>query len=473
MMEHLMNQELSIMYGKVYIDIPLKTTPNILNCDALEIDWNVLLPNTECSFILGNPPYLGANLYSCPEHQEKKQQIKRLADIGDSGGLLDYVTGWFLKAGEYCNDSIGVGFVSTNSIVQGQQVWHLWRILFDKYHLEINFAYKDFKWESAARGRATVTVVIIGLSKKFLKHKRLFSFKEPELIEENPKYISPYLLGSDTELPIVKKSSSKLNDLPEICKGSQPRDGRNYIFTENEKTNFLVQEPEANFFLRPYVGADEFLGNCDYRWILALQNISPSDLRRLPKIKERVARVKSLRLQSNSQETRALDPIKFYSNVIPTTSFLVIPATTSERREYVPLGYLDPPVVPSNAVYIIENASIGVFGLLSSKLHLLWLRLVGGKLELRLRYSTDIVYNTFPTPQNSLQGIETEAQKIIDVRKNYSNATLADLYDPVSMPSNLRNAHLALDTAVEKLYRPAPFNTDDERIVFLLSKYKP
>lgn len=472
MMEHLMNQELAERFGQVFIDIPLKTHPNIHNKDSLEIDWNDVLPNNECSFILGNPPYLGANNYSNPDHRSKKEQIKRIADIGESGGVLDYVTGWFIKAGQYCTDSIKLGFVSTNSIVQGQQVGHLWDILFDRYNFEINFAHKDFQWESEGRGRATVTVVIIGLSKNHQESKRLFSIKNGKSEEENPEYISPYLIGNNTKLPIVKKSRSRLNNLPTIRKGSQPRDGGNYIFTHNEKSDFLAQEPLAERFLRPYVGADEFLGNTDYRWILTLQNILPNELRQMPEIKRRVEKVKSFRSGSTSAETRALDPKEFYENVIPTNPFLIIPATTSERREYVPFGYLQPPIVPSNAVYIIENASLGLFGLLSSKMHMLWLRVIGGKLESRLRYSVDIVYNTFPTPGTDLQTLEKKVSEVIKYRENYSGETLADLYDPDIMPSELKNAHLELDYAVEQLYRSEDFNTDDERIAFLLSKYE-
>jgi hypothetical protein len=471
MMEHLMNQELSNMFGESFIDIPLKTHPNILNQDALEIDWNDLLPNNECSFIFGNPPYLGANNYKFQQHIEKGHQIKRLADIGDKGGVLDYVTGWFLKAGEYANELIHVGFVSTNSIIQGQQVGHLWDILLGKYNFKINFVFKDFKWKSDARGAATVTVVIIGFSKTSMDKKRLFYLAENKIVEENPKYISPYLIGSDIELPIVRKTSSSLNNLPTIIKGSQPRDNQHYIFTHDEKRSFLEREPGAEPFLRPYVNADGFLKNVS-RWILTLQNIKPNELRKLPEIKKRVAEVKLFRSKSDSSETRELDPLHYYADVIPTNPFLVIPATTSERREYIPLGFLEPPIIPSNATMIIENASLGLFGLLSSKMHMLWVRTVGGKLESRLRYSVGIIYKTFPLPENDFEILENVSKKILQIRSKYPDNSLEDLYDPVTMPSDLKKAHFDLDIAVEKLYRSKPFSTDDERISFLLSKYE-
>lgn len=467
MMDHLMNIELSKRYGFSFRRIPIKKQPHIKWRDALEFDWNELLPSSKCSYILGNPPFYGAN--KCTVNQ--KEQTKRIADIGETGGTLDYVCNWFLKAAQYTNNVINIGFVSTNSITQGAQVNHLWNILFDKYNLKINFAYKEFKWKSEARNKAIVRVVIIGLSKNNEEKKRLFHYIDEKIIEKNPIHISPYLIGSDHQLPLVKNTSKSLNGFTKVIKGSQPRDNGHYIFTDDEKMKFLAKEPNAEFLFRPFVNAKEFLNN-NSRWILKLFDSKPHELMNLPEIKKCIASVKLFRSNSTSKETRELDPKSYYSNVVPVDPFLVIPRVSSERREYIPLGYLKPPIIPSDATMIVENASLELFGLLTSKMHMIWVRLVGGKLETRLRYSVGMVYNTFPIPKSNYAGLKPYAEKILKIRTNYPDSTLVDLYDPILMPSDLKKAHLNLDRAVEKLYRDKPFKTDNERLVFLLEEYE-
>jgi len=469
MIDHIMNIELSQDYGIFYARIPLKKHPNIINTDALEIDWNEILPASECSYILGNPPYGGAKVQSV----KQRDQINSVEDIGKSGGTLDYVCAWFFKAGQYVNEKIQISFVATNSITQGEQVGQLWPILFDKYGLNINFAHTQFKWQSEARGKAAVIVVIIGLSKSNKNKKRLFHYDAKKIIEENPKYISPYLIGSNEYLPIVKETPKLLNGLPKIVMGSKPIDDGHYIFTDNEKSEFLVNEPAAESLFRPFVNGKEFLNNKS-RWILKLHDVNPTELRNLPEIKKRMAAVKSFRLKSKSAGTRKLaeTPRRYHLNVIPTKPFLVVPATTSERREYIPMGHLNPPIIPSNAIMVVENASLGLFGLLISKMHMAWVRVVGGKLKKDLRYSAGMVYNTFPVPKTGYDSLNQYAQKILDIRTNYDDSSLADLYDPDVMPSDLKKAHRSLDRAVEKLYRKKPFDSDHERIEYLLSKYK-
>jgi len=467
MMDHIMNNELSIDYGLVYARIPLKNHPNIINSDALDLDWNEIIPSHECSYILGNPPFAGSNSI---KDDGRGEQIKQIASIGDSGGNLDYVCGWFLKSAEYVDKKSSIGFVSTNSITQGQQPRYLFDLLFEKYNLKIDFAHQAFKWESEAPGKANVIVVIVGFSKIGKHPKRLFFYNDDkEILEKNPKFISPYLIGSDKQLPVVRMSSQILNNLPQIIKGSQPRT-KLLIFTTEEKHEFLKREPEAKKLFRPYVNATEFLRST-HRWILNFQNIEPRELNKLNEIKKILEEIRKVRNKSSSFETRELHPTEYYATVIPTSPFLLVPATTSARREYIPLGYLEPPMIPSNATMIIENADLELFGLLISKMHMIWVRIVGGRLKTDLRYSVKIVYNTFPVPTKGYSSLKKFAEKIIEVRKNHPESTLVDLYDPNSMLPDLKKAHTNLDREVEKLYRTKPFESDNERAEFLLSMY--
>lgn len=469
MMDHLMNDELSKINDIPFTRIPLKNHPNIVNDDALEIDWNEILPSSECSFVFGNPPYGGSKYQTVTQ----REQIKRIANIGKSGGTLDYVCGWLIKAAQYIDEPTSIGFVTTNSITQGEQVGQLWPVLLEKYYLTINFAYRDFKWTSDARGKAQVTVIILGLAKTSRKKKRLFYQNNDKIIEETPNYISPYIIGSNKVLPIVKEMSHLINNFPEMKMGSKPIDGGHYIFTEKEKAEFLSKEPNAKSFLKPFVNAKEFLRR-ENRWILTLHDIKPNELKNLPEIKKRIESVKLFRLESKSKPTRKLaeTPTLYHLNVIPTEPFLVIPRVTSEKREYIPIGYMTPPTIPSDATMIVEHANLALFGLLTSKMHMMWLKTIGGKLETRYRYSAGMVYNTFPIPNTNYDNLKPYAQKILDVRKQYKDSTLVDLYDPDTMPPDLKKAHLSLNSAVEKLYRKKPFDSDHERIEFLLSKYK-
>jgi hypothetical protein len=472
MMDHLMNRELGEHYGKwgAFTRIPLVNHPNIVNADALEIDWNEIILSPECSYILGNPPFGSPSRINI----KKNKQIKNIISIyGGFGNTLDYVTAWFFKAGEYIDKKTSIGFVATNSITQGEQVGQLEDILFKNLGLHINFAHKQFKWTSEARGKAHVTVIILGLSKIDKKEKRLFYEKNKISLEESPKIISPYLIGMSKQLPVVKKISKPINNLPSMVTGSKPVDGGNYIFSKDEKKEFLEIEPNANLFFKPFVGAKELL-NGNIRSILALQQIKPNELKKLPEVVKRVNAVKIHRLKSSKKATRQLSdtPTLYEYGFIPKSPFLLIPETSSEKREYVPVAYMKPPVIPSNKIMIIPNAGIELFGLLSSKMHMIWMDLVGGKLGTSFSYSSGMVYNTFPIPDDILDDLKSFAQKILDIRENYKKSTLSDLYDPIMMPPDLKKAHLRLDRAVEKLYQKKPFESDQERLEFLLSKYK-
>lgn len=464
MMDHMMNMELSnVMEGLRYRRIPITEKPNIVCRDALEFDWNDMLPTTECDYIFGNPPFSG-------DSQMTDGQKKQTVDITKSASL-DYVSNWFVKACQYTkNTSIQFAFVSTNSIVQGEQVRQLWPQILDD-GLEISFAYTQFKWQSDSSDQAQVIVVIIGLARNNMK-KRLFEYEDNQIVEQNPKQITPYLRATNTESVIVSQASKPINELPPINIGSKLVDGGHYTFTESEKEEFLKSESKAEKYMIPFFSGQDLLYN-KKRYVLALQTITPNELAKLPNVMKKVAAVRQFRLQSKKTQTRkfAEIPKEFCETRIPKKPFLVIPRTTSEKRKYVPFGYVNPPAIPSDANMIIEDASVSLFGLLESKMHMLWLRSFCGRLKTDFIYSAQMVYNTFPVPDD-YSSLDSHAQKILDNRAKYPNATLANLYNPITMPSDLKKAHQKLDKAVEKLYRKEPFESDDERLEFLLEKYQ-
>lgn len=480
MMDHIMNNRLSVEFGETYVRIPLRKSPHIRCADALEFDWADLLAPGDCSFVFGNPPFAGAKYQS----DAQRAQVRRIAALGKSGGTLDFVTAWFITAGHFIRQSDArVGFVATNSITQGEQVAQLWPILFDRCRLEIAFAHRTFAWGSDARGKAHVHVVIIGLDKaeKARKEKILYSYDD---INGDPResrhgVLSPYLFAAgdlnDSHL-VVKESGSPLNGLPPLMSGSQPIDGGFYIFDAEERDAFLADEPDAAKFLRPYIGSREYL-NGGERWILALQQASPKDLKGLPHVVARMRAVRGFRSKSERKSTLAIAPYpeKYNVEVLPTGPFLVVPEVSSERREYVPIGWMKPPVIPSNLVRIIENATLPLFALLTSAMHMSWLRHFGGRLESRYRYSIGLVYNTFPMPpvtKANLDKLEPLALAVLDARAAYPDSTLSNLYDPDLMPAALRKAHAALDRAVDRLYRRSGFASERERVEHLFQLYE-
>lgn len=480
MMDHLMNNQLSFEFGQSYVRIPLETTPNILHRDALETDWTEFLPPEECSFVLGNPPFAGAKLQDAAQ----REQVRRIAALGGSGGTLDYVAAWFIKAGDYINQAgrARIGFVATNSITQGEQVGQLWPLLLERHGLDIAFAHRTFAWGSEARGKAQVHVVILGLDRKAeaRPEKRLFSYPdingEPE--ESLHAVLSPYLFdagGLTNPNLAVREAGRPINGMKKMTMGSQPIDNRHYIFDTDQRAEFLKAEPGAKPFLRPYIGAEEYL-NGDRRWILALHEASPTVLKRLPRVRERIAAVRAYREASKRISTQKLaaTPTLYQVNIIPDAPFLIVPLNTSQRREYVPIGWLEPPIVPSNAAAIIQNATLADFALLTSAMHMAWLRYVGGRLGSGYRYSIGLVYNTFPMPTGraNLSKLEPHAQAVLDARAAHRDATPVELYDPNLMPPDLRRAHQALDRAVDRLYRRKAFASEHERIEHLFALYE-
>ncbi len=480
MMDHIMNNRLSLEFGQTYVRIPLEKSPHIRHGDALEFDWSELLPPEECSYVLGNPPFVGAKFQST----EQREQVRAIAALGKSGGTLDYVTAWFIKAGKYVQDSAArIGFVATNSITQGEQVAQLWPILFERHKLDIAFAHRTFAWGSDARGMAHVHVVIIGLAKRddALRQKRLFSYDSPKSDPQQSQHtaLSPYLFdasGLTDSGVVVRGAHLPINGLPRLIIGSKPIDGGHYIFKVDERATFLREEPGAEPYLRPFVGSREFLQGGE-RWILHLAEAPPHVLKTLPKVRERIAAVREYRLASKSKPTQALamTPKQYHVNVIPTEPFLAVPKVSSERREYVPIGWLEPPTIPSDLVFVLNDATKPLFALLTSAMHFSWLRHIGGRLESRYRYSIGLVYNTFPlppAPPERMQRLEPHAEAVLSARANHPKETLADLYDPDLMPTDLRKAHQVLDRAVDKLYRRSGFASERDRVEHLLGLYE-
>ena len=488
MMDHIMNNRLSLEFGQTYARIPIEKSPHIRNADALEIDWADVLPPDACSYVFGNPPFGGAK-YQSPE---QRAQVRRVAALVGRGGTLDYVTAWFICAGDYVRRAQPadgarpprIGFVATNSITQGEQVAQLWPLLLDHRRLEIAFAHRTFAWGSDARGKAHVHVVIVGLdaADHAPRDRRLFAYEDinGEPLEGRHAVITPYLFdGGALANPhvVVWEESRPINSLPRLVIGSKPIDGGHYILDAPARAELLAVCPEVGPFVRPYVGSWEYL-NGGERYILCLHDAPPELLRREPPLRQRVAAVREFRQRSKSAPTRSLaaTPTLYHVNVIPDAPFLVVPEVSSERREYVPIGWLEPPVVPSNLVRVLKGATKPTFALLTSAMHMAWLRHIGGRLKSDYRYSIGLVYNTFPLPLGfadaDTSALDPLAQAVLDARAAHTGATLADLYDPNLMPPNLRRAHHALDRAVDRLYRRKRFTSERERVEYLFMLYE-
>jgi hypothetical protein len=477
MTDHIANTRLGEDFGVSYARIPLVAAPHIRHADALEFNWNDLIPAERCSYVLGNPPFVGAKYQS----DRQRAQVRTLARLGGSGGTLDYVASWFIKAGEFARGGHPrIAFVATNSITQGEQVAQLWPVLFHRLRIEIAFGHRTFVWP----GRAGVHCVIVGLARSGDEsgEKRLFSYVDGkgDPIETRHGALTAYLFDAkeaDKHL-VVKEEPRPINGAPRIVSGSQPIDGGHLILSDAERASFLLAEPAAEAFLRPYIGTEEYLYD-SRRWIFALQDASPADLRALTLVKERLRLVREYRRKSKRVATLALvdSPTSFNVTVIPTSPFLAIPEVSSETRDYVPIGWLEPPVIPSNKLRLLQDATLWHFGVLTSRMHMGWLEDIGGRLESRFQYGIGIVYNTFPWPNASpaqKKKIEELAQSVLDARALPKNATssLADLYDPDTMPAELRKAHRDLDVAVDRLYRAKPFGSDRERVEHLFPLYE-
>ena len=473
LMDHQMNNDLAEKLGQYFARLPLTKSPHILCANALRTDWQDLLPPQDCSFIMGNPPFVGSRMMT----DEQKMEVRDLFHATKTSGDLDYVTCWYLKAAQYIQDTkIECAFVSTNSISQGLQVGILWQAL-ASYHLHLNFAHRTFAWQNEARGKAHVHVVIIGFSTVDRTNKLIFDYEDiqGEPLTLSVKTISPYLL--EAPFIFVVRQQQPLCHQPEMMFGNMPADGGFLLFTNEEKIAFLESEPKAEKFIRRIIGSEEFLHNV-LRWCLWLVDASPIDLKAMPEVIKRIAQVKKVREESARPHLANTPSLFAQITQPPGVPFVVVPGVSSERRKYVPIGFMPPEVIASNLVNIVPNATIYQFGVLTSAMHMAWMRQVAGRLKSDYRYSKDIVYNTFPWPEKVSDErkaeIERLAQAVLDERAKHmeKGATLADLYDPVTMPPALAKAHAALDRAVDRAYRSAPFETERARVEHLFGLYQ-
>ena len=503
LMDHQMNVRVSEEFGMYFARIPLKTSPHIIHGNALTLDWNDVLPAERASYVFGNPPFIG-------KHYQSKQQKAELVEIFSgvkSASDLDYVAAWYMKAARYMTilnppqpslvregvsvsappltrggregfaSAIRCAFVSTNSITQGEQVSILWGELLNKYHLKIHFAHRTFKWSNEASGKAAVHCVIIGFGLFDSTEKRLFVYDDVngEAHELPVNNISPYLApGPDM---VIAKRQMPLANVPTMRYGNKPTDDGNYILSDEEHKQLIAREPGAKKFIRPYMGSEDFINSLS-RWCLWLKDIQPNELRSMPEVMARVEKVKAFRLASSAEPTRksADAPTMFFYTSQPDTDYLIVPEVSSERRRYIPIGFMGKKTICSNTNYLIPDASLFLFGVLQSEMHMAWMRQVGGRLESRYRYSGSMVYNTFPWPDKASDSqrnkIEQAAQSVLDARAQFPQSSLADLYDPLTMPPVLVKAHQALDRAVDACYRKAAFTSDAQRVEFLFERYQ-
>ncbi len=473
LMDHQMNMLISEEFGQYFVRLPLKKSATIVQGNALRMDWEEIIGKGELSYILGNPPFVGSKLLN----KEQRVEMAEITEGINNGKILDYVAGWYLLAAKYIEGTdVKVGFVSTNSITQGEQVPVLWGELLNKYQTKIHFAHRTFKWNNKAKGKAAVYCIIIGFSASDTKIKKLYLYAdiagEPhEIIAKN---INPYLVDADDL--VIHRRSKPLCNVPKMKFGNMPLDGGHLIIEDGELNIFLKQEPQAKKYITAMISAKEFLNNKN-RWCLWLDNASPAELRQMPLVMERVENVRKFRLASKAPSTQkhAVTPTLFRDRNRPD-SFIVIPRHSSENRKYIPCGFFGKNYVASDSCLIIPDGGLYSFGILMSEMHMAWVNYVCGRLESRYRYSKDIVYNNYPWPKEpsvkNKKKIEDCTQKVLDARAEFPDSSLADLYDPLTMPPKLVKAHQALDKAVDLCYRPQAFSNEMIRIEFLFGLYK-
>lgn len=485
MMDHIMNNRLSLAFGKSFVRIPLKKSPVIANADALSIDWSTVLPSQKCTYVLGNPPFVGH------QWRDKAQQEGMHAVWGRKGQVnrLDYVTCWFRKAVEYvpANSSIRIGFVATNSISQGEQASILWSWLYEQ-HIHIQFAHRTFQWTSESRGKAAVHCVIVGLARTAPKACTIFDYPDirGEPVAATVPRINAYLMNAPHIL--VPTRTQAPQGFPSLFQGSKPADGArlkgpdgtyhttsNLILDDQEREEILKREPALSRWIRPYVGGRE-LTSGEKRWCLWLRDAKPADIKASPELQTRLDRVRNGRLKSPTESVRdfAATPWLFTQDRQPDSDYLAIPEVSSETREYIPMCILSSDVIGSNKLLLLPNAELWIFAVLTSAIHMGWMRTVSGRLKSDYSYSPT-VYNSFPWPdlvQADKVALEQVAQKILDARAAFPDESLANLYDPSTMPARLRNAHLANDKFVDRLYLKGGFTSERARVEHLFALFE-
>lgn len=476
----MLEETMSIVYSNIDF-LPIKSYSNIVEGNALRLNWEEIVPKEKLSYIIGNPPFVGHSI----QNEQQKKEIRSIY-VDENGkeynlaGKIDYVAGWYFKAASLIsNTNIKVAFVSTNSICQGEQVVGVWQPLYKRFGVNIAFAYQTFKWGSEAKDKAAVHCVIVGFSTTHNNEKKqLFSSTDKLDLVDN---INPYLLSGETIF--VESVKEPICQVSPMYFGSKPTDGGYFFLTPEEKQEIIKKEPQSGKYIRKVLGAQEYINDIE-RYCLWLEGITPSELKNSPMIYERVKKVREFRLASKAESTRkfAVRPTEFKQNAQPNTPYLIIPSVSSENRRYVPIGYIQPEVIATNATQIIPNATLYEFGVITSNVHMAWMRIVAGRLKSDYRYSSTIVYNTFPWPtvtEEQKQFIANTAQGILDARALYPDCSLADLYDELTMPVELRKAHQANDIAVMKAYGMIKkldgkdtFLTESETVARLFEMYQ-
>lgn len=452
---------------RVYEPLPLTDYEGVIQGNALRVDWNDVVPASEVSYIVGNPPFIGAAFCSA----EQKKDVVSLFGKIKLANSLDYVSGWYYKAAEMCsqNMSIRAALVSTNSISQGEQVAPLWMTLKKRFDIRIDFAWKSFVWNSDAADEAHVHCVIVGFSSGPNRGGQLF---RNEMVQSCSS-VSPYLV--DAPFIAITSRSRPIGEVPRLTKGNQPTDGGFLIFDDAERRRLIEKYPDSVEVIKPYVGAYEYLRNTN-RWCLWLKGLPMEHLLRWPDILQRVKSVAEFRARSTAAPTRKMAdrPTLFFSDVQPMHSYIAVPRTSSQRRRYIPMGFMPPDVIASDSLSIVHDADMCLFGIMQSHIHNAWMRVAAGRLKSDYRYSGNVVYNNFVWPDatpEQREHVEKCAQAVLDARADHPNATLADMYNPDNdfLFPDLMKAHAELDAAVEAAYG-VDFGGDEEKIVAHLFK---
>jgi hypothetical protein len=474
LMDHQMNMTISNEFGQYFVRLPLKKAAKIIHGNALKEEWTSLVSVKDLSYIIGNPPFIGKK----EQKPEQKADMELIFANAKGTGVLDYVTAWYIKAAQYIqNTKIKVAFVSTNSICQGEQVGLLWSLMFNKYNIKIHFAHRTFSWRNEAKGNAAVHCVIVGFANYETNNKSIYEYEDikGEAHEIKVKNINPFLVeGKDIT---VENRKSPICNVPEMNYGSMPIDEGNLILTDEEKEIAVKNEPQINIAIKKYTGGDEFINN-KKRWCLWLQNIEPTILKNSKFIIDRIEKTKKFRLSSNREATKKLaeKPMLFGEIRQPNSNYIIVPKVSSENRKYIPIGILEPTTITSGSALIIPNASLYIFGIMTSSMQMVWMKATCGRMKSDFQYSASIVYNNFPFPENStdkqVKAIETAAQKVLDARLEFPKSSLAALYDPLTMPPILVKAHNELDKAVDLAYRPQSFISEAKRLEFLFELYE-
>ena len=473
LIDHQMNMRISNEFGQYFARLPLKKAATIVHGDALETDWEDVISKDKLSYILGNPPFIGSKIMS----QSQRDAIVKQFDGAKGSGVLDYVTGWYIKAAKYIHGTkIRAAFVSTNSIVQGEQTAILWKPMMEKYAVKIHFAHRTFKWSNEAKGNAAVYCVIVGFANFDIEDKRLFDYENisGDAHEVKAKNINAYLV--DAKDVLINKRKTPLCDVPTISFGSMPNDGGFLILSDEERNEYLTKDKTLSMFIRPLISGYEFLNN-EKKWCIWIENFNPSDLAKSKELSRRLQSVQQLRGNSSREATRKLAryPYLFGEVRQPKSDYIFIPLTSSENRQIIPMSLFTMKNIANNTGSIIGNATLYHLGVLQSSMHMKWVKNVCGRLKSDYRYSNEIVYNNFPWPnptKKQIETIEAAAQNVLDVRAQFPGSSLADLYHPLTMPPALVKAHNALDKAVDEAYRKAAFKSEAERMVFLFERYE-